>query len=348
VDFRTDVVVAVALLGGGMFTSRGAKGRRVLAALAVAGLAAAGCSSPTTAPTTPSPTTAQSAGNLPRPEHVVVVVMENHGLDQILGTSNAPYINQLARTGALFTNASAIAHPSQPNYLALFSGDTHGVTNDSCPHSFSAPNLGRQLLDAHLSFTGYSENLPGVGYAGCEAGDYARKHNPWVNFTNVPGAANQPFTTFGPDYATLPTVSIVVPNLCNDMHDCGVHTGDTWIKNKLDGFVQWAQTQLRPGPHLGRSGRRLAEQPDPAHFRRTHDQSRPIGRAGEPLPRPPHTRRHLPPGANRSVRHYRGDNGRLGTVRTIAWVFAEPIQPQRDVARWRPRTACLALNTLQG
>jgi acid phosphatase len=184
----------------------------------------------------------QSAGNLPRPDHVVVVVMENHGLDQILGTSNAPYINQLARTGALFTNASAMTHPSQPNYLALFSGDTHGVTNDSCPHSFSAPNLGQQLLDAHLSFTGYSENLPSMDYTGCEAGGYARKHNPWVNFTNVPAAANQSFATFGPDYATLPTVSIVVPNLCNDMHDCGVRTGDTWIKNKLDGFVQWAQT----------------------------------------------------------------------------------------------------------
>jgi acid phosphatase len=81
-----------------------------------------------------------------------------------------------------------------------------------------------------------------VGYRGCEAGGYARKHNPWVNFTNVPAAANQSFATFGPDYTTLPTVSIVVPNLCNDMHDCGVPTGDTWIKNNLDGFVQWAQT----------------------------------------------------------------------------------------------------------
>jgi acid phosphatase len=225
-----------------MFFTRNAKGRhvwrRVLAALAVAGVAAAGCSSPTTRPAA----MVQSAGNLPRPDHVVVVVMENHGLDQILGAPNAPYINQLARSGALFTNASAIAHPSQPNYLALFSGDTHGVTNDSCPHSFSAPNLAQQLLDAHLSFAGYSENLPGVGYAGCEAGDYARKHNPWVNFTNVPAAANQAFATFGPDYATLPTVSFVVPNLCSDMHDCGVRTGDTWIKNKLDGFVQWAQT----------------------------------------------------------------------------------------------------------
>ena len=249
----TDLVVPIAQLGSGMSITRHTKGRRawrrVLAALAVAGLAAAGCSSPTTGPTPTSQpatgsgtTTAQPPGNLPRPDHVVVVVMENHGLDQIRSTSQAPYIDQLARTGALFTSASAIAHPSQPNYLALFSGDTHGVTNDSCPHSFSAPNLGERLLGAHLSFAGYSEDLPSSGYTGCGAGGYARKHNPWVNFTNVPAAANQSFATFGPNYAALPTVSIVVPNLCNDMHDCGVGTGDTWIENKLGGFVKWAQT----------------------------------------------------------------------------------------------------------
>jgi acid phosphatase len=172
---------------------------------------------------------------------VVVVVMENHGLDQVLGNSNAPYISQLARDGTLFTDSTAITHPSEPNYLALFSGNTNGVTDDSCPHSFSAPNLGERLLDAHLSFAGYSENLPSAGYTGCEAGNYARKHNPWVNFTNVPAEANRSFADFGPDYAALPTVSIVVPNLCNDMHDCGVGTGDTWIKKNLNGFVRWAR-----------------------------------------------------------------------------------------------------------
>ncbi|MDT7726190.1 MAG: phosphatidylinositol-3-phosphatase [Actinomycetota bacterium] len=236
-----------------MFSTQGAKAnqawRRVFAALAVLGVAAAGCSAPTNGATPVNQrvtssvaTQIQPAGAIPRPDHVVVVVMENHGLDQVIGNPNAPYINQLARTGAQFTNATAITHPSEPNYLALFSGDTFGVTDDSCPHSFSAPNLGERLLDAHLSFAGYSENQPSVGYTGCEAGNYARKHNPWVNFTNVPTAANQSFSGFGPDYAALPTVSIVVPNLCNDMHDCGVRTGDTWIKSNLDGFARWAQT----------------------------------------------------------------------------------------------------------
>src|SRR5689334_19461823 len=79
-----------------------------------------------TAPATP----------LPRPDHVVIVIEENHGYDQIIGASAAPYINRLARQGALFTAAHGITHPSQPNYLALFSGSTQGVHDDSCPHTF--------------------------------------------------------------------------------------------------------------------------------------------------------------------------------------------------------------------
>ena len=70
---------------------------------------------------------------VPRPDHVVVVVEENHSSTNILGNANAPYINSLANENANFTQSFAVTHPSQPNYLALFSGSTQGVTNDSCP-----------------------------------------------------------------------------------------------------------------------------------------------------------------------------------------------------------------------
>ena len=84
--------------------------------------------------------------------------------------------------------------PSQPNYLALFSGSTQGVTSNACPQQFpKADNLGHQLRTAGLSFAGYAESLSKVGFTGCASGGYQRKHNPWVNFTNLPASVNRPF-----------------------------------------------------------------------------------------------------------------------------------------------------------
>ncbi|WP_344441624.1 putative Ig domain-containing protein [Kitasatospora nipponensis] len=191
----------------------------------------------------PAVAVAATTASVPQPDHVVVVIFENTAEGSIIGNSNAPYFNQLASSGALFTNAFAIEHPSEPNYLDLFSGSNQGVTDDSCPHTFSTANEGAQLIAKGLTFTGYSENLPSAGSTVCTAGTsgYARKHNPWVNFSNVPAADNQPFSAFPTDFTKLPTVSWVVPNLCNDMHDCSTATGDTWLKAHLDSYVQWAK-----------------------------------------------------------------------------------------------------------
>lgn len=179
---------------------------------------------------------------VPRPDHVVMLIMENHSSANILGNADAPYINSLAASGANMTSSFAITHPSQPNYIALFSGALNGVTDNSCPNTLTANNLGAQLAAAGRTFVGYSEDLPSVGYTGCTSGNYARKHNPWVNFTNVPSAANRPLTSFPTDYATLPDVSIVVPNLQHDMHDGSIAQGDTWVHDTLDGYAQWAKT----------------------------------------------------------------------------------------------------------
>jgi len=123
---------------------------------------------------------AWAAGSVPRPDHVVIVIEENHGYGEIIGSASAPYINSLAQQGALFTHSFAITHPSEPNYLALFSGSTQGLTDDSCPNTFAAANLASQLLAAGFSFAGYSESLPATGSTVCAAGSYRRKHNPWV------------------------------------------------------------------------------------------------------------------------------------------------------------------------
>jgi hypothetical protein len=195
-----------------------------------------------TGTTSPLASPARAANGVPRPDHVVIAIFENKKANSIFGNSQAPYINSLANAGAKFTQSFAIEHPSEPNYLDLFSGSNQGVTDDSCPHTFSTDNIGAELIGAGLTFGGYSEGLPSVGSTTCSSGNYARKHNPWVNFTNVPSADNLPYTSFPTDYSTLPTVSWVVPDLCDDMHDCTIATGDTWLKNSLDGYAQWATT----------------------------------------------------------------------------------------------------------
>jgi len=185
----------------------------------------------------------QAAGLPAPPAHTVVVVLENHGYGEVIGSPQAPYLNGLARQGALLTDSRAVTHPSEPNYLALFSGSTQGVTDDSCPHQFPGPSLGSELIAAGRTFTGYSEGLPATGSQACTSGEYARKHVPWINFRSVPAADSQPWSSFpAGEYQRLPTVSFVIPDLCHDMHDCPVATGDTWLRAHLSGYAAWAMT----------------------------------------------------------------------------------------------------------
>jgi phosphatidylinositol-3-phosphatase len=196
-----------------------------------------------------------SQTTIPKPDHIVIAIMENHSFEQLMDSSAAPYIHSLTNDtlSALFTDSHAEMHPSQPNYIILFSGSAQGVKNDSMPKNtpFTTPNLGRQLIDSGKTFVTYSEGLPEVGYNGVYTNQYARKHNPVTNWmgtgTNqVPLTTNQPFTAFpSGDYSFLPTVCYVVPNLKHDMHNGTdperITTGDQWLKDSLDGYIQWAK-----------------------------------------------------------------------------------------------------------
>ncbi len=191
---------------------------------------------------------------VPKPEHVVVLILENHAFDQIIGSKAAPYINSLLKDKhcALFTNYYAIMHPSQPNYLAIFAGSNFGIDNDDLPKDlpFTYPNVGAELLAHHLTFAGYSENLPYTGFNGIIYGNYARRHNPWVNWqgakrNGIPAKLNLPFSSFPKDFKNLPTVSFVIPNVKNDMHDGKdpgrIEQSDKWIKKNLKRFIDWTK-----------------------------------------------------------------------------------------------------------
>src|ERR1035437_3663783 len=196
-----------------------------------------------------------SSGQIWRPDHVVIVIEENHAYTQIVGFTAAPYINSLLQdsASALFSQSYGLTHPSQPNYIMFFSGSNQGIIDDNLPavNPFNTPNLGASLIAAGFTFTGYSEDLPSVGFNGATSVNYARKHNPWVNWQGspnypIPLPSNQPLTAFPSDYTTLPSVSVVIPNQNNDMHNgsdpATITTGDTWLQTHLDGYIQWAKT----------------------------------------------------------------------------------------------------------
>ncbi|CPR13466.1 secreted acid phosphatase [Mycobacterium bohemicum DSM 44277] len=206
--------------------------RALIAALAVAGVAA----------TPPAPRVSLAAAALPQPAHVVIVIEENRAATHIIGNNSAPFINALAAGGANMTQSFAETHPSEPNYLALFAGSTFGVTSDTCPvDAGAAPNLASELLAAGYTFAGFAEGLPAAGSTVCSAGKYARKHVPWANFTNVPPADSLPFSAFPMgNYAALPTVSFVIPNNDDNMHDGSIPQADAWLNSQLSGYANWA------------------------------------------------------------------------------------------------------------
>jgi hypothetical protein len=190
-----------------------------------------------------SPITFKAAA-VPTPAHVVIVVEENRSQTNIIGNKSAPYINQLATNGAMMAQSFAEVHPSEPNYYALFAGSTLGVTKNTCPvNGGDTPNLGSQLLTAGYTFVGFAESLPAVGSESCSAGKYARKHVPWASFTNIPSSRSLPFSAFPApaNFAALPTVSLVIPNLDDDMHDGSIAAGDAWLYQNLSQYASWAR-----------------------------------------------------------------------------------------------------------
>ncbi|MGH9206208.1 MAG: Hint domain-containing protein, partial [Acidimicrobiales bacterium] len=167
---------------------------------------------------------------VPTYSHIVVVVEENHDYSQIIGDRvDAPYINALAAANALLTNYTAISHPSQPNYYALYAGSTFGVTDDN-PHTLPDPSLATILQGAGRTFVGYVDS-PNSSY----------DHNPWESFPEG-FSVEQPFSAFPTvNFASLPTVSFVIPSLDHDMHTGTIAQGDAWLQANLGAYAVWAK-----------------------------------------------------------------------------------------------------------
>lgn len=178
-------------------------------------------------------------------KYVQLVIFENESYGDVIGNPQAPYINSLATEWANMTDSHAITHPSEPNYLALFSGSTQGVTGDNCPVYFKAGNLGSELLKAGLTFTGFAQSMPYDGFKGCMGHPdslpsgwlYMRKHVPWPDFPKLTRKVSivyhKPLAQPTSDFVWI------TPNMCNDMHDCSIATGDKWASKNLPKLIAW-------------------------------------------------------------------------------------------------------------
>ena len=182
---------------------------------------------------------------LPTLRHVYVVMLENHSIGDVIGDPAAPYLNSLAARGALATGWYGIARPSQPNYLALFAGETLNV-QDNLGHDFEERTIADQLEEHGLSWRVFAENVPpgcftgGTASGGADGpGTYARKHEPAISFRQISGNPDRcanitDFSHFGPGAASF---NLVVPNLCHDMHDCSVAQGDAFLASFIPRII---------------------------------------------------------------------------------------------------------------
>jgi phosphatidylinositol-3-phosphatase len=216
-----------------------------LLALAFCALALAGCVGQA-ALTPPPPAPSVRFG------HVFIVVEENASFGDVIANPALPYLNSLANQYGLAANYFANAHPSIPNYFELTTGQLLTLIDASTPRNFpvSSENVVRALLAAGKSWKSYAEDIPSVGYTGDDTGRYAVRHNPLAYFTDVQNDTKQaqnlvPFSQFATDLnaANLPDFSFIVPNLCNDAHDCSLGTSDAWLKTNIDPLIQSPQFQ---------------------------------------------------------------------------------------------------------
>lgn len=189
-----------------------------------------------------------SAREIPSFDHVVLVMMENHAYSAIMASPHAPYLNALAKKGAAFDQSFAVAHPSEPNYFALFSGSIQDVADDGRYH-FNLPNIVTELRASGKDFAGFVET------------GSPRKHNPWESFADAANVERS-FDRFAPNYAALPALSFVIPNLRHDMHDGSIDEADAWLRTNMSAYADWTLTHnslliITFDDDDGRSGNRI-------------------------------------------------------------------------------------------
>lgn len=182
-----------------------------------------------------------AATTVPAFDHIFTVMMENHAYDEIIGNSQAPYVNSLANQYGSGVNHFAVSHPSLPNYLASTGGSTFGITTDCTSCFVSAPNIAADRVEpSGRSWKAYMEGYPGNCFLG-DSGEYAQKHDPFLYYNDIRLNSSEcakvvPYTNLAGDLAsaaTTPNYVWITPNLIDDMHDGTISQGDTWLSQNI-------------------------------------------------------------------------------------------------------------------
>jgi hypothetical protein len=183
----------------------------------------------------------------------VVVVLENREAGEVIGSPSAPFLNRLARRGALASRYHAVAHPSLPNYLALLGGSIFGIREDCTDCAVHGDNLALQLSRAGIAWRAYMEGMPRRCYQGDAAGEYVKRHNPFMYFTAISADRRRcanvvPMRRLDADLRSgrLPSFAWIGPGLCNGGHDCGIDVAD----RHLSQLVLRLTRRLGPGGFL--------------------------------------------------------------------------------------------------
>jgi len=200
---------------------------------------------------------------VPKSNHVVVVLEENHSYSSVVGSSAMPYFNSLASQNVLATQYYANTHPSIGNYLELTAGQII-TNNDGYTATISADNIVRHMLTAAKTWKSYAQSLPSVGYTGGDVYPYIRHHNPLSYFSDVVNSSVQrlnlvPFTQFAADLNNnqLPNFSFIAPDQHNNAHDCPAGMSTCSDAQKLaaaDAFLKANIAPLLSNPAFQQDG----------------------------------------------------------------------------------------------
>jgi len=204
----------------------------------------AAAASPATAPREAAPRAAATGpcGTVTTPPHythVIWVWMENHSYNTIIGSSQAPYLNSLAKECGLATNYHNVDHPSLPNYIAATSGLSFSAIQKFTPDCNPVPGCDTSapsIFGQGETWKAYEESMPS-NCAKSDSGEYAVRHDPPPYYTTLKNCStlDVPYTQLAKDLAAgkLPAFSWITPNLIDDMHDGTIADGDTWLSKNL-------------------------------------------------------------------------------------------------------------------
>ncbi len=208
-----------------------------------------------------------------QPNKVVVVILQDRASDALTTYADQwDYLNSVAADGLVYSNSHGVTHPSLPNSLALFSGQTFDETGNGSDATYFGPTLATALAGKGFSFAGYAEGMPHDGFQGPDHGTgeypdlYTRNVNPMALFTELGGSGerlenpdvNKSFASFPTDFSSLPEVSFVIPNNLNNAHGSNEawpwagssdeddnnilrNNADNWLEANMDAYLQWAK-----------------------------------------------------------------------------------------------------------